>query len=138
MLAEILLEIANTDLDRSSVRRTNESMVYNISNPEMTSWSDLVPVMLRYMPQGTKTLPISDWVDALKQAAAELPSANVHLPAIKLIDFYEGLCGKDEVRVIGKMKIQNSLLSISMQRQGPIRSDWLARWLENWDLPGIS
>ena len=138
ILADILLELANANLNRISIKRSNGSIVYNVSNTKIVLWSELIPTMLRYMPEGTQTVSMSDWIKALQAATVKFSPINVDLSAIKLMDFYESLCQDGEPGVMGRMKIQNSFESTRMQQMEPIRSEWLESWLENWELPRTS
>lgn len=125
----------------------NESSinVFHPVNPHPTSWSALRPVVIGALDKISKVrspatkieeVPLSMWVSKLRREARMIDGTSqleVMLqvnPAVKLIDFYEGLmAGEGLSNVDGKNAAE---ASASLRDLHGLSPQWLERWIEDW------
>ena len=56
-------------------------------------------------------------------------------PALKLIDFYENLLNVDNASA-GLETRQSERASPTLRELGPIRGEWVVKWMEQWNTIG--
>lgn len=110
---------------------TSISRTYNLVNPHTGNWDDLVSAVKdEWGSAALKVVPFEAWLSALRgQTDPE------KFPALKIIDFYEGLaidaqnCNKGRLTY----KVDNGkAASKSMNGLGPIDGAAMKTWLKQW------
>ncbi|KAH7310718.1 hypothetical protein B0I35DRAFT_78217 [Stachybotrys elegans] len=112
-------------------------VVYNITNPHPTLWSDLLPAIDRIV---SHRITLQEWIAKVEAA----DGGDDHLrtlhknPALKLIDFYkqglvrEGVQGDCQVPM---MDTGNMLRASEVARSlKPISVSHMSRWIKSWGL----
>lgn len=95
------------------------------------SWEVLVGAIRELEPAAvSKIVPLSDWVHEPRQLSKENSSDITKLPALRLLDFYEGLGSGSESLNISTANSQ----AISGLDLGPLKHDLLVNWLKTWVL----
>lgn len=129
--ARVLLDIAQTRLGTQANKKLD---IFHLVNPEVVSWSELVPgVQEFYAASGTKieAVEFHDWLSTLKQ----LPMTQeqmIKVPGLKLISFYEGLGAKEGG--LPRMATEHtSESSITLKELRPVNKDLINNWLKQWD-----
>lgn len=101
--------------------------VYNIVNPQKTTWTDSLPELAAY--KNLKRVALSDWVRLLKEHVESGHGRNV--PAAGLVEFFESACGTEK----RKLSIDNSkslALSPALRNAQPISVELMERWISQW------
>lgn len=140
LLANVLIDLVG-DL---GFERSNKARVYNLRNPRVTTWSDLLPAavdtaaILLGSRQRLEVVSPSTWLNRLK-AAASNPTGDVIMtnPAIKLFEFYENyLWGENERQEGSKkppMSIEKAYAKSKMLRDVPaISQQFIQKWMGEW------
>lgn len=88
-LAKSIVELSET-LEKSPRRRgedmSNPSIFYNLVNPHVFSWEDLLGELHAGGLEFT-SVPFSDWLQMLQESAAQ--GDELRNPAVKLIGYFE-------------------------------------------------
>jgi hypothetical protein len=126
----------NNGLRRSGTDKDRRSDTFHVVNPQASSWSrDVVPNVLDEYPKGSvRPVPFEQWLARLKISAEDESANMARIPAIPLIDFYEGcLAGQD----IGRSVLSSAAAetaSATLRGLGPMKKAWLQRWMAQWQL----
>ncbi|KAK4174802.1 putative peptide synthetase [Triangularia setosa] len=133
---------AVVDLSLSSYHcSTSHVQTFNIVNPHIVPWSLLVPgIQGFYSPaREIETVSYADWVEELKRASPAATDEQIeHMPALKLLDFFEGLNAaavagdkstQAEVRFATGHAVTNSK---AMAGLGGINGRMMRKWMEEW------
>lgn len=95
ILADIILEILDNSLNQAVDKKTK---VYNATNPHVTEWANLVPVVPKLLSTDTspvKIVPYASWLEKLQASADSetdpVRAADTFNPALKLLDFFFNL-----------------------------------------------
>lgn len=109
--------------------------VYHTVNPSVTTWTVLLPdVQAELGPQVT-LVPFAEWVKRLRASSAVSTMAQDFSvnPALKLLDFYEGLLDLEST--------PPRLETVKTEREcplltevGPIKGNWMKKWIRRWEI----
>ncbi|KAK5147071.1 hypothetical protein LTR04_000921 [Oleoguttula sp. CCFEE 6159] len=125
-LAAIILEIVH------GRARSNELAIFNLVNPHPTTWEPLVaPVMKRAGPH-SRLVPTQQWVDALRQSDASDVEETKAKPALKILDFFDGIAKADEKAALRYRTENGVAASRRMKDLSAVRPEWMERWLDQW------
>ncbi|CAK7216988.1 hypothetical protein SCUCBS95973_002999 [Sporothrix curviconia] len=119
--------------------------VYNLVNPRAGSCDELVGVVKKHWDvAGTpvEVVLFPAWLEALRSASASSPASATaadldNIPALKIVDFYEGLAAEaalPESERITYEKSRGRKHSKTMAELGPIDGAAMATWLKQWGL----
>lgn len=112
---------------------TPASRVFHTVNPNTTTWAALLPHLQAELGPEVKVVSLATWVQALRKSAASLSltqdlDAN---PAVKLVDFYEGLL--DTRSAVPQLETGNTEKACALLSDvGPVQGEWMRRWIELW------
>nr|CDP28764.1 Putative peptide synthetase [Podospora anserina S mat+] len=136
---------AVVDLSLSSYHRSTTTVqTFNLVNPHTVSWSFLVPgIQEFYSPtRNIKIIPYTDWVDELKRVSATATDEQIEqMPALKLLDFFEGLNkapaastgGEEGKQVDVRFATGHAVAkSKAMAGMGVINGRMMRKWMEEW------
>ena len=129
-LSTILVELALASSENAEQAGEN---IFQTVNPSTTTWAALLPTILEAYGPNLKTVSLAAWVKTLRTSAkgAATEEAIRVNPAIKLLNFYEGLL--DQGQVMPRLDTrQTEKVSPSLGALGPVRSEWMAKWIEQW------
>jgi thioester reductase-like protein len=135
VLAEVLVELVLSAQETSDKGRAS---IYHPHNPHTTSWTDLLPTIAKtlsaYKASPIVIIPFEDW---LKRIQADAESSTVDFdegirsnPAIKLLDFYEGLLRGEDVSKMATERAQQA--SSKLRDCGAVRPEWVEKWCWGW------
>lgn len=101
LLADVLVDLATTARPEAP---NNHAVVYNIRNPRLTPWRTLLPAVTEaaktHRNKTLQVVPPTTWLASLRAssnaddgeaAAAAAAAATTSNPAVKLLDFFQGL-----------------------------------------------
>lgn len=126
-LAGIVRDLVNHDYAASA------SGVYNLVNPTIGRWEDLVGVVQKHWGE-VQVVPFEEWLNALQSVAEPDLEA---LPALKILDFYRGLAAEAALPASGRVAYETgrgTANSATMAGLGPIDGAAMATWLQQWGL----
>ncbi|KAI1357674.1 putative NRPS-like enzyme [Xylaria arbuscula] len=139
MLANVMLELAMTTSETASDGAT----VFNIRNPNITLWQELLPAVTAAPPGAGKppfeAVPPATWLVALRASAdAEDDDVATKSPAVKLLGFFDQLWNTEPVARNAqvsshRMDVQRALAaSPSLRELEPVNIAWMKKWVEEW------
>lgn len=140
LLANVLVELVS-DL---GFEKSDKTRVYNLRNPPVTPWSDLLPTVvssaatLLESGQRLEVVSPSTWLKRLKAAASNLTGDEITTnPAIKLLEFYENyLWGGDVQQGASKkpsMSIEGAYAKSKALCDMPaINQQLIQKWMDEW------
>jgi hypothetical protein len=122
----------------SSLEGANPSTTYyHLVNPQASSWKKLVPVVQDYYSnrssiQGSdiKSVPFDEWVQKLAGSASKSNGDIEVNPAVKLLDFYQGLSQGSLAVTLDTEKTKQ--MSESLRKLERVDPQWMKLWLEQW------
>ncbi|KAL1306390.1 hypothetical protein AAFC00_005097 [Neodothiora populina] len=127
--AQVLLEIAH---ERFRTQKDKKLDTFALVNPEIVSWSELVPaVQAYYEPRGVKleVVEFKEWLDVLKSLPMTQEEV-ARVPGLKLLDFYEGL---DTGSGLPRMQTHRTAeASPALKNAGPINAALIQNWCKQW------
>ena len=120
MLQSFMLTPAESD---------NLTQVYNIIHPRPQPWELLADILIEQYGV-TDKVPLKDWVQRLRDMQDPTADDIARLPALKLLDFYEGIGeGAETLTITTERATNTSLIEIPT-----IDKELLESWLRSWDL----
>lgn len=141
LLANVFIDLISDHTDFDTV---DKAPVYNLRNPRVTPWSDLLPAVIDTAAaslgsgQRLEVVSPSTWLERLNDAASN-PNGDeiVTNPAIKLFEFYKNyLWGSDSQQGGGKklsMSIERSHAHSKALRDMPaINHQLVQKWMDEW------
>jgi len=126
-LAKITLEILQTR--RSSHKDLNA--VFHLTNPCRGNWSSLVPAIQDKYP--VQSIPLSEWLDELEGIKDPTDQEVREKPALKLLSFYRGLVGNDDMLSAEVSVEKAKQASKTMAALGPVSSAQMLNWVHQWN-----
>lgn len=130
----------STSSSTSNGRRAN---VYHTVNPSATTWSAILPdVQAELSIDGKEKLKIVtlvEWVRRLRASSAGSTVAQDFSvnPALKLLDFYEGLAyvSEDTTPPPARLETVKTEGQCALLTQvGPVKGDWMRKWIRQWGI----
>ena len=106
---------------------------YHAVNPSTSTWAALLPNVLTALGPSVNAIPFFEWMKTLRASARNATSKDdlAINPAVKLMDFYESLQSmKTSVARLETKETEKA--SQSLRDLGPVRGEWMARWIEQW------
>ncbi|KAI9835516.1 MAG: hypothetical protein M1819_001967 [Sarea resinae] len=152
LLATIIVELMLPDDSSSSsalsspvstTTMTAPTQVTHAVNPQLTSWTALLPTVTKYLSASSHTKPIAtvsfgQWLDKLR-ASAPTTTDDVAVrqnPGVKLLDFYTAAyAGADadaEHRTARLSTAGSVVRSPTLGGLQAVNEAWMERWLEQW------
>ncbi|KAI1262037.1 acetyl-CoA synthetase-like protein [Xylariaceae sp. FL1019] len=138
LLAEMISEFAGIGAKKGQNDEVDEDelKVYHAVNPKLGYWQVIAPTILKSMPAGTRSVPWTEWVQALKDAQRTATSATAReLTGLKLLDFYESLIMPEDVKYT-PFNLETGVStrkSQTMKRLPPVTNEWVELWLKQWN-----
>lgn len=142
-LGSVVADLALVNAD--GPRRGAGAEVYNIRNPQTTTWSELVPSIqdearaeLDYVPEVVSSMT---WLARLKERGDRGDSNAgedvLRNPAVKLLDFYSrGLWpqeGQSAIVPQAPMVVSRSVTtSATLRDMLSVRPEWIRKWVNEW------
>lgn len=113
--------------------KTHPAPIYHLVNPNHTTWSSLLPAIKTHFAQTPlESVPLKEWVDPLNKSATRIEDIDSN-PAIRLLDFYEGLVsGQGKVNPVFETEMTIGR-SKELKRLEAVKPEWMEGWLRQWD-----
>ena len=132
LAAQILLELAGLTAPQIAEAATAvpRTQVYNLVNPTEAPWRPLVRALQRRFPS-SKVVDYNEWLEADRASAKgdkADPAAN---PAIKLLEFFEGLGRVGGMTPAFEMR-ETAKRSRTMRVMQGVSEEWVDKWLSQW------
>ena len=140
VLSNIMTELMMKDSDTS----ISPTKYYHLENPRSCKWSSLVPVVQEYFlnsketegcmaAKKLKSVSFKAWVQELEKSGSEKGLDVAKNPAIKLLEFYQGMSREEKNGVILDTN-ETCKGSESMKNLKAVDRNWLRLWLEQWGI----
>ena len=123
VLARIICEIMINTAGESN----SAAAVYHATNPQNGTWKSLVPAVAGVLD--VKVVSLEKWLDALRRSA--MAENLLQNPALKLLDFFEGLISFRDRNVALSTK-QTVNVAPSLAGLKPVDKVLMANWMTQW------
>lgn len=104
--------------------------VFHLTNPERTSWAELVPAIQNAYP--VKPVEFGEWVAALETIQSPSSTDIAEKPALKLLDFYRGLQSEGSALSVVLHVQRAKEASETMRSIKPVSPSLMQNWLQQW------
>ena len=132
-LSIMMVELVEKLLDKGE--HVRETLVYNLVNPQVTSWSSLLPAV-QTLTSISRTVPLRLWLDELDQSVRNNHGiVTDQNPAAKLLDFFRLLSSQKEMSRVPRQLFEVTKLvrdSKQAAQLGAVSPDWVKLWMEQW------
>ncbi|KAJ5945718.1 NRPS-like enzyme [Penicillium verhagenii] len=127
-LANITLDILQT---RRSALSEETNAVFHLTNPHRSKWSSLIPAIQDKYP--VQVVSLEDWINELEGITDPSEQEVNEKPALKLLSFYRGLTGDNNMLTaeIGVARAKQA--SKTMAMLGPVSRAQMSNWLDQWN-----
>jgi thioester reductase-like protein len=134
--AQAILDVAAARSDDiANVKGSADSIrAFHLVNPRTADWTDLAPAVLEKLREsahrGVELVRFEDWLSALRSCPATAEEMEAK-PAIKLLDFYEGLAlGQGGLPRLATEETER--ISAALRNVGAIDARLLRAWIHMW------
>ncbi|KAI6351823.1 hypothetical protein MCOR25_009733 [Pyricularia grisea] len=128
-MAKLILEVAAILPAREGWKHENTAYFHGV-NPRSSKWSELAPhVRDFYAGRIKEIVPIEKWVELLEQSASDTKNIEKN-PAVKLLDFYQGLLQSHRLNFDMKRTCE---LSPTMANLEPVTPELMKNWCRQWE-----
>lgn len=142
ILAKVIVQLLDVTVSQTVQSFVDEPAVYNLVNPQVSVWSDLMETVQEGLggPSKIQAVPFGEWVEALAKSANDNHGFVVEAnPATKLLDFYR-LVSRDTHQATSQK--ENRQLEYEVERLkrdsseaaklGAVSPEWIKIWLKQW------
>ena len=134
-LSKILIEILVSSSTASQEEVVKHgTLMHHVVNPNVTTWSSLVPGILDSYSKGSdvRPVPFEEWIQKLEKSVDEELNMEQN-PAIKLLDFYQKAAkAKQGPRMLSSQRAEDA--SATLQNVGAVSNDWESIWMRQWGI----
>ncbi|MCJ1394676.1 hypothetical protein MMC18_007556 [Xylographa bjoerkii] len=120
------------DIVKSSTKTKNASLVYNLVNPKCTPWRDVIQWFQASMRSQSRIFPLADWIDTLRESDTSDMEEVSSIPALKILDFYEGLQQRATEAGIRYDTTHAQSVSPTFADLSAVNAEWVRIWLDQW------
>ena len=113
------------------ITQDNPARVFHAVNPHRTTWSSLLPVIQEHFGHTLQPVSLQEWVAALGESASNLEDVNTN-PAIRLLDFFQGLLSKTQHDQPSFETVETERQSRELAALEAVKPEWMNMWLEQW------
>lgn len=127
--AQVLVDLV---FSRLRTQTTNPLDAFHLVNPQVVSWSELVPAIRDFYHQsGTEieVVEFQNWLETLKKLPMTQEQVQ-KVPGLKLLDFYEGMAAPAGLPRLATDHTADS--SATLKKLGPVSRDLMVNWLKQW------
>ena len=107
----------------------DDAQVYNVVHPRPQPWQILTDILAEKYGVAEK-IPLNDWVKRLRDIEDPTADDIAKMPALKLLDFYEGMGEGAETLAFST----DRATSASLVEIPTVDKALLESWLRSWDL----
>ncbi|THW66981.1 acetyl-CoA synthetase-like protein [Aureobasidium pullulans] len=104
--------------------------VYNIVNPQLTTWDHLLSELKAY--KDLERVTLADWVVLLKK---NIDGGQVDVPAASLVEFFEGACESETQKPLVDCS-KSMALSPTLRGTQAISVELMECWIRQWSFSG--
>lgn len=103
-------------------------------NPRPGSWESLIPTITNNLDGEKKIEPVSfsTWLEALKESASEKTEDVSNNPAIKLLDWFQGMQNHAGEATAELETVQTEKRSETLRELPAVGPEWMEIWLKQW------
>lgn len=139
LLSSTIVDLVRNQID-SDVGDAETANVYNLRNPQTTTWGQLLPTIfdsvkaIRGPRHELEVVPSEVWLKRLEDdATKDIGDGAVTNPAIKLLDFYKDYLWSKDARKMPPMSIEKAFAHSSTLREcQAISAQWMQKWVSEW------
>lgn len=131
-LAGVVAEIVRGDFRGGEEGEGEGARVYNLTNPRVTHWGELLPTLQTHLalPGTEAIIPLKEWVQRLETYDRSDVNQLVQKPALKLLELLKGIeAGDGELRFETGRAREGSGGMRGLERVGEV---WMGGWLRQW------
>lgn len=139
LLAGTIVDLVTNQID-SNLGDAGTASVYNLRNPQTTTWGQLLPAIIETVktslgpPHDLEVVPPAVWLKRLENdATKDVGDGALTNPAIKLLDFYRDYLWGTDAQKMPPMSIEKARAhSLTMRECQAISAQWMQKWVLEW------
>ena len=137
VLSDIVVELFLGDSDSRDLAQSPGDIthlwVYNIVNPQVTSWKELLPTVSKYVRKErpeTEVVNLEQWLARLEESGKKTTDTDLN-PALNLLHFFQSLAidKRDKPTFETTLAVSKSP---SLAGLTAIKPEWMEKWLDQW------
>ncbi|KAL8783658.1 MAG: hypothetical protein Q9195_009318 [Heterodermia aff. obscurata] len=110
----------------------NAARVHHAVNPHRTTWSSLLPVIQEHFGHTLQAVSLQEWLATLEKSATNTKDVTT-IPAIKLLDFFQGLLRETQDSHSSFETVETESKSRELAALEAVKPEWMKLWLEQWN-----
>lgn len=110
----------------------NVARVYHAVNPHRTTWSRLLPAIQEHFGNTLQPVSLQEWVATLGESAISTEDVSTN-PAIRLLDFFQGLLSETQHGQPIFETVETERKSRELAAMEAVKPEWMKLWLEQWN-----
>lgn len=114
--------------------REGGARVFNLVNPSPVQFGSLVPIIKKRLGAGVEIVSFDAWVQALEQLDREDEEALERYPALKILEFFQGLRRGGDQGGLEFVTERSVGASQAMRDMEPINVEMIERWMRGWGM----
>ncbi|KAL8650254.1 MAG: hypothetical protein Q9226_005223 [Calogaya cf. arnoldii] len=132
-LSRIIFDLST--ITSTASQPPTDPAVYNLVNPNLVSWSTLLPTIQKHLTNTTNSpsipiVPLEAWLKKLSALDPDDPSVIKQYPAIKILPFFETLRDQEgQIRYATANGVRDSPTMAAMKS---IDGDAMGKWMREW------
>ena len=126
-VADIIIELLNHDLNLGNSYSNNQLSVYNIVNPQVVKWSDILEPMVQYTGSEAKVVPLHEWCQRLNASDRTSLVEVEEKPSLKTMGFLDLVTSSCAFQSCATYKAEQA--SPTLASLEPISAEMLHRWI---------
>ena len=127
--ADVIVDVLHSCL-ASAGSEHRSARVYNLVNPQIISWSSLLPTIQARLGSGVEVVPAAEWVEALSKTEQGNKGMLADYPAIKLLEFFQTYLAGPGAAEVQSWETKNGVAaSKTMADLGPVSGEWMDLWM---------
>ncbi|KAH6618355.1 hypothetical protein B0J18DRAFT_277146 [Chaetomium sp. MPI-SDFR-AT-0129] len=137
--AKVITEFLPIETQKEADSTPASLNCFNVMNPQVTQWADLAKTVQDfYVEQGNELISVEfdEWLSDLRSIdAAQTPEQVAKFPAVKILDFYEGLRLEADIEgpELAFATKKGSARSSAMAGLRSLEGDLMRKWLVEWE-----
>ncbi|CZR51448.1 related to NRPS-like enzyme [Phialocephala subalpina] len=133
--ARVVTDVVHSSFEVLEEKGAGEGVrVYNLVNPSHVQFGSLVPAIKKRLGAGVEAVSFDTWVEALEELDRESEDVSQRYPALKILDFFQGLRRNGDMKSLEYVTNRSVGVSQTMRVMGPVTVEMTEKWMRGWGM----